>query len=195
MGATRKRSFSSTPAPPRELGQVVRLDTLQHETPDRIRQLWIDYHTKKASCVSAVAPADTYALLHRRLTESPLFVLPLPREAGFVSVLLQADAHQDAVIFTDLESYRQAADKGAVPAALHLRYYTELAKQKHIVLVRGELDPTRLTATEAQTLVNQLQVYYLADAKYETYVKRFNHDPAHFDYNAVLEDLRSGGGL
>jgi hypothetical protein len=41
--------------------------------------------------------------------------------------------------------------------------------------------------------VNQLQVYYLADAKYAA-VRTFNHDPAHFDFDAVVNDLRGGGG-
>lgn len=172
---------------------MVKLDSLHQETPERISQLWIDYHVKKEACVSAVAPAATYALINRRLAESPLFVLPLPRESGFVSVLLQAHAEQDTVMFTELEQYQRAADKSAVPSCLHLRYYTDLAATKDIVLVRGEVDLARLTTTEAQTLVNQLQVYYLADAKYAA-VKTFNHDPAQFDYNAIIDDLRGGVG-
>lgn len=48
----------------------------------------------------------------------------------------------------------------------------------------------RRPTADAQYLVNQLQIYYLADAKYEA-VKTFNHDPAHFDYNAIIKDVQA----
>jgi hypothetical protein len=38
------RWFSSAPAPPRDLAQVVKLDTLHQETAERISQLWIGTH-------------------------------------------------------------------------------------------------------------------------------------------------------
>jgi len=46
--------------------------------------------------------------------------------------------------------------------------------------------------TDAQYLVNQLQIYYLADNKYQL-VKTFNHDPARFDYNSLINDLKGAG--
>jgi ATP synthase F1 complex assembly factor 1 len=172
---------------------VVRLDALRHESAEHISRLWIDYHLNKPSCVSAVAPAHTYARLNQRLAESPLFVIPLPRETGcFVSILLQAHPKRDVVLFTELERYQKEANKGVVPPSLHLRYYPDLVETKGIALVRGEVDLARLSTTDAQYLVNQLQIYYLADNKYQL-VKTFNHDPARFDYNSLINDLKGAG--
>jgi hypothetical protein len=68
-------------------------------------------------------------------------------------VLLQAHAKEDTVIFTELDKYQRAGDKSAVPSCLHLRYYTDLAQAKGIVLVRGEVDLTRLTTTGTVDLI------------------------------------------
>jgi hypothetical protein len=85
-------------------------------------------------------------------------VLPLPRETGFVSVLLQACADQDTVMFTELERYQQAMDKSAVLPSLHLRYYTDLSQDKGLVLMRGEVDRAHLSTTGMSDLCNQHDV-------------------------------------
>jgi hypothetical protein len=71
-------------------------------------------------------------------------------------VLLQAHAKEDTVIFTELDKYQRAGDKSAVPSCLHLRYYTDLAQAKGIVLVRGEVDLTRFTTTGTVDFITQL---------------------------------------
>jgi len=109
-----------------------------------------------------------------------------------VSILLQAHPKRDVVLFTELERYQKEANKGVVPPSLHLRYYPDLVETKGIALVRGEVDLARLSTTDAQYLVNQLQIYYLADNKYQL-VKTFNHDPARFDYNSLINDLKGAG--
>lgn len=55
-------------------------------------------------------------------------------------------------MFATLQDFQSAADKSQVPGALHLQYYTELADSKGLVLMRGEVDPERLTTTGATSL-------------------------------------------
>ena len=50
------------------------------------------------------------------------------------------------------------------------------------------MDTSRLKVQEAQLLANLWQWFLLDDDKY-TWVERFNHQPAQFDFNALLHQL------
>jgi len=56
--------------PPRELRQVVAdIDALSAQPPEHIARAWVTHHlsTRPSSCISAAAPAATYASLRARL--------------------------------------------------------------------------------------------------------------------------------
>jgi hypothetical protein len=48
---------------------------------------------------------------------------------------------------------------------------------------------TYTVPVDAQYLVNQMQIYYLADVKYAA-VQTFNHNPIKFDYETLINDLK-----
>lgn len=91
------------------------------------------------------------------------------------------------VLFTTLESYKQLG-AGATPA-LTLTHYTELTKDKGIVLIRGDiLNPSTVTRLEAQTLLRLSEDFYLDPRKHE-FVRAFNHKPSDFDLKRMLDSL------
>ena len=117
-----------------------------------------------------------------------MFVFPIPKEKGFLSIFCQMLAKNDKVIFTTLEEYQKKL--GGAPAYLQVSYYTELQESKGIVLMRGDVDTSVITTQEAQLLANLWQIYLLDDDKYKL-LETFNHEPTKFDYNLVLKDIEA----
>ncbi|KAL6054221.1 ATP synthase mitochondrial F1 complex assembly factor 1 [Balamuthia mandrillaris] len=181
----KKRHYALRPAPD-SLDQLVHMDLFTQETPEKITSLWVNYHQKKP-CVVASIPAPTYDRLKERLAECPMFVLPIPRGEGFVTAFMQAHSAHDTINFTFLDEYKQKGSQ-AEPF-MCMKYYTELAESKGLVLCRGDVETAMLTTVEAQYLTNQLQLYYLAEEDKYRLVHTFNHKPQLFDYNLILDPL------
>ena len=177
-------------------------ELLQGESSDKISSIWIDYHREK-DCISAAIKGSVYELLKQRLKQwyahsslssltlqprSPRFVVPLPKEpSGFITLVMESKAKEDILLYGKLEDYQKFGSMEAVTPVLTLQYYTELLETKDLVLMRGDVNG--VTTTEAQYLANQLQIFYLGDDKYRI-VKDFNHNPASFNFDDVLQDLK-----
>jgi hypothetical protein len=102
---------------------------------------------------------------------------------------MQAHPVQDTIMFTLLEDYQKAIDKSTLQPLLVMKYFTELANTKGLVLSRGDVETSKLTTTEAQYLINQLQIYYSGDEKKYCIVQIFNHTPSQFDFNMVIGEF------
>jgi len=100
---------------------------------------------------------------------------------------MESKAKEDILLYGKLEDYQKFGSMEAVTPVLTLQYYTELLETKDLVLMRGDVNG--VTTTEAQYLANQLQIFYLGDDKYRI-VKDFNHNPASFNFDDVLQDLK-----
>lgn len=46
---------------------------------------------------------------------------------------------------------------------ISLQFFTELANSKELILMRGDIHTKQLTPSHAQTLINQIQIFYLND--------------------------------
>ncbi len=112
-----------------------------------------------------------------------------------MSVLMQAIPDRGTVLFTLLEEYQRAADKSSVEPFLTLQYFTELSRDKGVVLMKGDVDEAKVTTTEAQYLVNQLQIHYITDDRKFERVKTFNHRPEAFNYDEVVADLKGAASV
>lgn len=89
-------------------------------------------------------------------------------------------------LYTPLSEFQQ---KGvSAEPALTVAYYLELMNAKKLVLMRGEINPACLDILESQFLLNNTQIFFLDDAKYDI-VKKFHETPDTFDYNLLLEDV------
>lgn len=76
------------------------------------------------------------------------------------------------------------------PSQLILYHYTELQKDKGIVLMTAEMDSKFVTVHQAQCLANQVQLFY-GSQRLETFrlVETFNHQPTEFKHMAVIAEL------
>ncbi|EGC38214.1 hypothetical protein DICPUDRAFT_76207 [Dictyostelium purpureum] len=169
--------------PPGKLNDVVKLELLEKEDASTVKQIWLQYHLQK-ECLCAVIPSDIYKKLISRSKECPLFIIPLPGDKGFISILYQNQG--DHLVFTYLEQFKKHS-VNAVPWLI-ASHYTDFIDSKGIVLMRAEPNLEVLNNTQAQYLYNQIQSYLLDDTKYkimETFTKR----PHEFDFNLVIKDM------
>eukprot|EP00029_Vermamoeba_vermiformis_P008960 TRINITY_DN4325_c0_g1_i1.p1 TRINITY_DN4325_c0_g1~~TRINITY_DN4325_c0_g1_i1.p1 ORF type:complete len:275 (+),score=66.78 TRINITY_DN4325_c0_g1_i1:88-912(+) len=185
-----KDSLKDKPVAKEELARVTRtldeicdVNQLQQESKDKIIEIWKAFHVNK-HCVFATIDSDTWNKLSARMKEFPMFILPLPKGKGVEFMLVQ---HQgDTSLFTSLAEFKEQGVRAKT--ALKLKHYAELQHTKDIVLMRGELDPERVTLLEAQLLANQLQLHYLDPPRLK-HVETFNKRPNEFDYNVLLDQI------
>jgi len=89
-------------------------------------------------------------------------------------------------VLTSLEEFKSKGE--AAKPFLEITLFTELMKEKSIVLLSGEVDLVLLPKREeAQLLTGLLQFYYLHDP--QQLVKAFNTSPTTFDYSLLLSSL------
>lgn len=152
---------------------------------DKIRELWTGYHSLKGK-LSAAIPTEVYERLIKVARQYPQFVLPLPRtivggddpegevqatnlqpgekkqgyemqflEWGFIPTATPGAPPATTVLFTPLAEYK-LRQEFAQPLLI-LTHYTDLARSKGVVLMRGdvtsaeevEANPAGVAAAEA----------------------------------------------
>ncbi|KDN53196.1 ATP11-domain-containing protein [Tilletiaria anomala UBC 951] len=69
---------SNCKGPVKPLDEILNIEKLMQEPPDRIQQLWTGYHMMRNK-LSAVIPVSVYETLISTARRYPQFVLPLPR--------------------------------------------------------------------------------------------------------------------
>lgn len=138
------RSFFSFPGP-KSLDQVVNVAKLEKAPTLEISQIWTEFHKFKLSSTSDFFSSEEWALLSRRATACPIFVIPIFKNVGFLSVLAQWQ--MPYLLVTSLKEYQVKKDK-AMPYVT-VTHFTELEKTKNVVLSRGEVNYEFVSKVEA----------------------------------------------
>ena len=179
------RTLSSQVRPP--LSSIAHVDLLRTESPKNIKKAWLRFHQKQDS-IASVLEAASFARLCERTREAPLFVFPIPTsdKSGFRSMFFQAG--ERIHLYTELDAYKRQGS--AARPALSCAFFDELEADKGLVLMRGQVDTAVLRPTDAAFLANQTTIWYFDDARFEL-VKQFNHRPAEFSFDRVVEKMQS----
>jgi len=178
----------TTPSQTREknLNDIMKVELLQEKSAEEISKIWTEYYKNKENTLCAVVPSHLYTKQHERSQEYN-FIFPLPRDEGYEFILAQFAGHE--IHFATLISY-QAYGENA-PECLTASFYTDLNATKNIVLMKGEYDKNILKPSEAQFLINQVQLYYTGGEDYLELLKTFKHKPDQFQYSKLVEKLES----
>jgi len=155
-------------------------------TQNKVHKIWTEYHTSKQHTISSVLPTGKYEKFANRAKECPLFVLPIARGDGFLTLLLQHT--QNTCMVTDLESYRKL--QHLAEPFMYLTHYNELGAEKGVALMRGEIDLTKMSQVEGKMISSFMYAYYLQDDKYRL-VNQFNHTPRDFNFDMLVGDLQT----
>ncbi|XP_048107946.1 ATP synthase mitochondrial F1 complex assembly factor 1 isoform X3 [Alosa alosa] len=156
---------------------------------EEIGKLWMQYYSNKDT-ISAVIPGATFELIFNRTKSCPTFLYALPRQEGYEFFVGQWAGHE--LHFTSLINVQTAGE--SAPSQLILYHYTELLKDKGVVLMTAEMDDKFINVHQAQCLANQVQVFYGSERR-STFqlVENFNHKPADFKYMSMIAELEQSG--
>lgn len=167
---------------PRKLSEITKLQLLDKHTASGVTHIWREFHTKHKSAVADVLDADAYRLFTMRTKRCPLFVLPVPRDGGYFTLLVQFQGRQ--VFLTFLEDYKR--NTAAAMPYLTVTFFEEFVVTKGIALVRAEVT-NMVTTAEAKVLLELIKRFYLGEGR-EGYdaVVAFNTQPEKFDFKTVL---------
>jgi hypothetical protein len=173
---------------PPKLDQVVKLDLLEKETPEKVREIWHAYHKAKF-CLSGIIDSAQFHPIYMKISEHPTFAVPLLRSSGGVEFFFFQQV-ENMWLFTPLEQYKSLGT--SAKPTLSVAFYTELADSKGLVLMRSKVDPETLDIMESQFLINRVQASYLDPALYAV-VQDFHKQSTTFDWSRLLIDLPVGG--
>jgi GNAT superfamily N-acetyltransferase len=179
-GTANEHSFPGT----RRLDEVVKLPLLRLESAEDVRKIWETQHTHETEgAVGAVySKAEFEAYKHRSIRHS-MFVLPVRREQGFMTMLMQFQGN--ACLFTYLEDYQKNPQTAMPWLAIHL--FDDIMATHGLCLARGEFSKPHLTKPEAKRLLALMHRFYVHDDFYQKVVE-FNDAPDRFDFTRHLQE-------
>ncbi|KAI1003087.1 hypothetical protein K3495_g5120 [Podosphaera aphanis] len=160
--------ISSCPAPssPRAiktLASYLDVDKTRALAPADIELVWRRRHLANAQSLCAVIPLPVYRSLEVMARKYPTFILPLPRQGQATEIhYLQwafPAANVVTVLFTHLAEYKLRGEFSQPHTTV--THHLELAEEKGIVLLRGEVMEGRgVSVDEAKWLLLCLQRFY-----------------------------------
>ena len=173
------RHLSFTYPAPRTLNEVVKLELFAEEKPEKIREIWNEYHENRDDAIgSFLSPAD-HTAIQERGKQKNMFVFPVLRDDGHFQMLSQV--HGKHVVLTMLDEYR--LNGANAQPWLSLTFYDELVEKKDLVLVRGDVLVPQLSLEEGERLWGNVRHFYLNEPEQ---VDMFNNRPREFDIEAHL---------
>lgn len=171
------------------LGSILNIDMVQNMPGEEIGKLWMQYFSLKDT-ISAVIPGVTFEVMFARAKSCPMFLYALPQKEGYEFFLGQWTGQE--LHFTSLINVQTMGENA--PSQLIMYHYSDLQKEKEIVLMTAEMDPKFINVHQAQCLANQVQLFY-GTHRVETFrlVETFNHKPSDFKHMSVIAELEQSG--
>ena len=175
-------------APRKGLNDIIKLDLLADKSSSEIAEIWTQYYSTKDRVLYATVPVDKYVRIKSKGKECPQFLYALPREEGFEFLLGQCS--NDDWYYTPLLAFQTHGE--FAPYSLSVNYYTELAEEKGIVLMKGEIASDDLGPELATLLVHQTQLMYGSDENFEL-VKTMHERPDDLKHMDIIDVCKKSG--
>lgn len=133
---------------PRKLADITKLPLLNAHNAQGVQGIWLEYHKHHASAIADTFRTDEFGTLMQRSQRCPLFVVPIPRQGGFFTMISQFQGRQ--CIVTYLEDYKR--DPSNAQPYITLTLFDELLEKKGLALLRAEIT-NQLTREEGTRYV------------------------------------------
>jgi ATP synthase mitochondrial F1 complex assembly factor 1 len=168
----------------------------KHTDPREIELIWRAGHTKD-SLICAVIPIGIYTRMISLAREHPMFILPLPRESGVEMHFMQfkfPEANVSHILFTSLLEYKTHGEFARPHTTV--MHFEDLAEEKGIVLMRGEVDSGHgMGLEDARMLVIGVQKLFGTDVSSERgkirreLIEKFSKGSEEFDVTTLMDEL------
>ncbi|KAJ5683581.1 hypothetical protein N7462_006746 [Penicillium macrosclerotiorum] len=177
--------------PIKPLSTWLDVDKIRSLPAKEVEALWRLRHANNPTAISAVIPVETYKRIAEAARHNPQFILPLPRQSAEADMqtpegeqaqttadihFLQwafhppandfvptskdtMNTHTSTVIFTHLGAFKMHGSFAQPHTTV--THYLDLADDKGLVLMHGQVVPDRgVSTTEATWLVSGVQRFY-----------------------------------
>ena len=158
-------SKSKTASKIASLGSYVDVNKLKaHHSPKDLELIWRARHAQAANTICSLVQANLFDRMWQFARTHPTFILPLPRalQEGYDVHFLQWSSpapFTTNVILTSLIEFKLHGEYARPHTTIS--YFSDLAQDKDVVFVRGEIDADRnINADDARFLFVQLQRFY-----------------------------------
>lgn len=161
--------------PYKKLDSYLNLDKISSLSTQQIEYLWRTKWGQNDNVMSAVIPNEIFDKMYKHIRQNPVFVLPLPRKitASEIKDVSQKEEGMELhyiqwqfvgpttihCMLTSLEEFK-LHNQYARPHTT-LEFFTDLSKQKKIVLMKGTIEPnSNIKPHDAQLLLLNIQRFY-----------------------------------
>lgn len=183
----REMSVGLTLPSSKSLWDVMKREHLEKHNARQIKDIWLEFHADPGKGRTAdVVPAAQYVAMAATASQNPQFVLPVFRGPNALENFF-VQCQLPLVLFTSVEEYKRHGSS-AMPH-LVLTHYTELAEDKGVVLLRGDIvNSGSFNQFEAQCIVRLFYDFYTQSQK-RHFLHAFNHRQSEFDLKRMLDSL------
>lgn len=130
-------------------------------------------------------PAKLANIIKSRLSDYPMFILPISRLTGHEILLLESVVGDNfAVQVTGLEEYKKMGPQA--PTRASFTFFTELADKKDLTLVHGCFDGSQMNLNQSTLLLQNFCAAYSRDELFQ-WIKDFSDRPNEFNFEEFLK--------
>lgn len=175
-------------SPIKSLSSYIDVEKLRLHDAKEISLLWRARFADSETSVCAVIPKDIYSTIYKTARHNPMFVLPLMRpdqgvEMHFLQWMFPNETTSHLMI-TSLLEYKMKGEYSR-PHTI-IAHHTELAEEKGLVFMKGDLTDSRaLDPLQATWMITLLQRFYCPSTT----------DPTADRRKKILEDFNKGVDL
>ncbi|OMJ93907.1 hypothetical protein SteCoe_3105 [Stentor coeruleus] len=170
-----KRLFSY----PKKILDVIPSLPLQTTPAETIMALWHNIHLENQKAVVKTISKLQYQIIINRISVCPTFLFPVSIKSNKIT-LISEKIEEKCWGFSNIED----EDSNVI---MILRMFDEVAQDKLIVPMRGDIIDENLVKKDAEFIMQQFIDYYFDEELFEKYVKVFNHNFEEFDYKGFIE--------
>ena len=165
---------------PKNLGDVLKTLDFENTAPESIMALWDLIHCENEKTVAKTISAFQFNVMIARLNSFPSFMFPIELKKQRVT-LISEEIEKHCWGFSSMED----EDSNAL---VIIRMFPEIAEQKHIVPMRGDIIHDGIIKTQADNLLRNFVDFYVDDELFEEFVASFNKDFENFNYEKFVKE-------
>ena len=160
---------------PRYLNEILLSIDLSKVPAETTMALWDSIHDLDSQATSKTISTVQFKRIQERLEQAPSFLFPTHSPDKSSIILLSEIQEENLITFSDM------TDEDSSPLLL-VRFFQELAEDKAIVPMRGDIVDKSLLKPDIKHLIHNFVKFYLETDLFETYIKVFNQNFEKFNY-------------
>lgn len=167
---------------------MVKLERFRELKEEILPEIWTSHFSEKAGNLGVSMSSKVANLIKTRLSNYPMFILPISRLTGHDIVLLESvldrgQGENFAVKVTGLEEYKKLGPSAPIRATF--TFFTELEEVKNLTLIHGHFDANQMNSIQSSSILQNFCAAYSDDRLFH-WVKTFKDCPNEFNFDEFM---------